>query len=206
MDSSRCLLYNSTFITAVVCLLLLPVMHAAAQELPTVDSDYWTGKYDPYFCKYTKRFFGVGYDWRWFKAQAIAESNLQRNAQSWVGAKGIMQIIPSTFAEIRQRNPAFGDITEPRWNIAAGVYYDAQQYRRWKDIPEIPERRRFMFGSYNAGRRTILTAQRFSRDAGYSGKEWQHIEAVAPRVPRWRHKETLGYIRKIHELMGIQQR
>ena len=33
-------------------------------------------KYDPYFSKYSKRYFGPGFDWRHFKAQAVAESRL----------------------------------------------------------------------------------------------------------------------------------
>ena len=50
---------------------------AFTQELPNVDSRKWTRKYDGHFRKYTKHFFGVGFDWKWFKAQAIAESNLK---------------------------------------------------------------------------------------------------------------------------------
>ena len=30
-------------------------------------------KYDQYFSKYSKRYFGPGFDWHLFKAQAIAE-------------------------------------------------------------------------------------------------------------------------------------
>ncbi|MCK5784786.1 MAG: hypothetical protein KAH06_10080, partial [Desulfobacterales bacterium] len=37
-------------------------------------------KYDGYFSKYSKRYFGPGFDWRYFKAQAIAESRLKANA------------------------------------------------------------------------------------------------------------------------------
>ena len=41
-----------------------------------VDSDKWTDEYDRHFRKYSKRYFGPLFDWHWFKAQAIAESNL----------------------------------------------------------------------------------------------------------------------------------
>ncbi len=37
-------------------------------------------RYDPYFSKYTKRYFGPAFDWTRFKAQAIAESNLNPDA------------------------------------------------------------------------------------------------------------------------------
>ena len=77
----------------------------AQEDFPKVTSGKWTPKYDQYFRKYTKRFFGAGFDWKWFKAQAIAESNLRQDAKSWVNAKGIMQIMPRTFHEIKRRTP-----------------------------------------------------------------------------------------------------
>ena len=45
-----------------------------ASEIPNVSDRYWTRKYDPYFRKYSKRFFGPAIDWQWFKAQGFAES------------------------------------------------------------------------------------------------------------------------------------
>src|SRR3954469_6866865 len=64
----------------------------------------WPGpadRYDDTFRKYSKRFFGPGFDWQYFKAQAMAESNLQPNAKSRVGARGLMQLMPSTYKEIK---------------------------------------------------------------------------------------------------------
>src|SRR5919201_1404990 len=52
-------------------------------------------RYDGVFRKYTKRYFGAGFDWRYFKAQGMAESQLNPTARSWVGARGIMQLMPS---------------------------------------------------------------------------------------------------------------
>ena len=39
-----------------------------------------TERFDPIFKKYTKRYFGVGTDWHWFKAQGMAESDLTPGA------------------------------------------------------------------------------------------------------------------------------
>jgi len=176
-----------------------------AQEFPNVDSNIWTNKYDQYFKKYTKHFFGVGFDWKWIKAQAIAESSLKEDAQSWAKAKGIMQIVPRTFEEIQKENPSFISLDEPRWNIAAGVYYDRWQYRLWNDVGTVEDRISFMLGSYNAGRGTMLRAQRVSIQEGMLGNRWEHIETVAPKVRRWRHNETIGYVKKIFKLMGKNQ-
>ena len=85
-------------------LLLVPaVVFAGAHK--HVRHDYWTNEYDHHFRKYSKRYFGPQKDWRWFKAQAIAESSLNPKARSKAGAIGLMQIMPSTMAEINKKNP-----------------------------------------------------------------------------------------------------
>jgi len=173
-----------------------------AEEMPEVTDRHWTRKYDSYFRKYSKRFFGPAFDWHWFKAQGIAESGLQKNARSWTNAKGVMQLMPRTFAELKKKNPELSNVMEPRWNIAAGVYYDSSIFAKWQEDRTFLDRMRFMFGSYNAGFRTILRAQRLSRKKGFDGRDWESIKKIAPDVTRWRHQETLGYISKIEILMG----
>lgn len=156
-------------------------------------------RYDPTFRKYAKRYFGVGFDWRVFKAQGLAESGLAAGARSGVGARGVMQLMPSTFREIQSSNPEFRSVDDPEWNIAAGIYYDRQQWRLWKGDVADADHHRFMFGSYNAGRVPILTAQRVAREERLDPLLWSSVSQVAPRVPRWRHRETLGYVAKIRE-------
>jgi len=173
-----------------------------AEEMPLVTDRHWTRKYDQYFRKYSKRFFGPAFDWHWFKAQGIAESGLRANARSWTNAKGIMQLMPRTFAELKKKNPDLRKVTDPRWNIATGIYYDSYLFKKWKEDRVILDRVRFMLGSYNAGFSTILRAQKISRNNGFSGKDWDSIKSIAPKVSRWRDKETLGYINKIEVLMG----
>jgi soluble lytic murein transglycosylase-like protein len=173
----------------------------AQDEFPRVTSRRWTTKYDQYFSKYTKRFFGAGFDWKWFKAQAIAESNLRHDARSWVNAKGIMQIMPKTFHEIKKKNPSFVDINEPRWNIAAGIYYDRQLFRKWKAKRPLDDKMNFTFASYNAGFRNIVKAQKVCKKHGLNENLWPSIKSIAPRVRGWRHEETVGYVEKINAMM-----
>lgn len=155
-------------------------------------------RYDDTFRKYSKRFFGVGYDWRLFKAQGLTESNLDPAATSWVGARGVMQLMPSTFLAIQTQNPQFLSIDDDEWNIAAGVYHDRELWRLWRDDSvDAGDHHRFMFGSYNAGRVTILRAQGVARARALDPRLWSSIEMVAPSVRRWRQAETLAYVRKI---------
>jgi len=107
-----------------------------------------TSQYDDTFKKYSKRYFGPAFDWNHFKAQSMAESNLDPNATSYVGARGLMQLMPSTYKMIQTKRPEFGAINDPEWNIAAGVMHDRYLWRLWsKDVTE-SERFKFMYASY----------------------------------------------------------
>ncbi|HEY7681930.1 MAG TPA: transglycosylase SLT domain-containing protein [Gemmatimonadales bacterium] len=159
-------------------------------------------RYDPTFRKYSKRFFGPGFDWRLFKAQGMVESNLDPDAKSWRGARGIMQLMPSTFLEIQTRNPAWTAIDDIELNIAAGIYHDRRLWRQWADSVEPQDHHHFMFASYNAGRGPILRAQNLARTRTLDPRLWATIEAVAPAVRRWRHRETVEYVHKINDAVG----
>jgi len=153
-------------------------------------------RYDPTFRKYTKRYFGPAFDWKYFKAQGFAESGLSATAKSWVGARGVMQLMPSTYHEIASHRPEFGTIDQPEWNIAAGIMHDRYLWTLWsKDIPD-DERHRFMFASYNAGEGTINRALAVAKTR-VGPPAWSSVERIAPSVQRWRYLETLGYVRRI---------
>src|SRR5512144_831567 len=66
-----------------VLLLTAQALHAQppVSEVPLRVDDYST-KYDDYFRHYSQRYFGPFVDWRWFKAQAVAESLLNPQAHS----------------------------------------------------------------------------------------------------------------------------
>ena len=155
-----------------------------------------SARFDPAFRKYSKRYFGPAFDWRYFKAQGFAESGLKPDATSWVGARGVMQLMPSTYREIASHRPEFGPIDQPEWNIAAGIMHDRYLWQLWqRDVPD-DERHRFMFASYNAGEGTIARALNVARTKG-DAPAWSSIEQIAPSVQRWRYGETLGYVRRI---------
>jgi soluble lytic murein transglycosylase-like protein len=175
---------------AVLALSIATPDRASAQKR---DAD----RYDATFRKYTKRYFGIGYDWRVFKAQALAESEMNPNAVSWVGARGLMQLMPSTYKNIQSRSAGWGSIDDPEWNIAAGILHDRWLWRRWERDSIQTDRREFMFASYNAGEGTIMNAQKACVARSLDQRAWRSVEAVAPDVPRWRYRETLGYVRKI---------
>ena len=161
-------------------------------------------RFDRHFLKYSKRYFGPAFDWHYFKAQAIAESRLEEDAISVAGAVGVMQVMPRTFEEIRQKNPAIqGNLDQPRWNIAAGIWYDRQNFVLWRAPRPLVDKIKFMFGSYNAGRGNILRAQRLALADGLIGTRWASIEARLPAVTGPRSRETLTYVARIFEVKPV---
>ena len=175
----------------VLLIVLLALPETGHAGVPLQQVDEWSRDYDTHFRKYTKRYFGPHIDWRWFKAQGVAESGLEPDVASEAGASGVMQIMPDTYQEIRQQNPHFLDVQQPRWNIAAGIYYDRQLYDKWRTPPPGEERLYFAFGSYNAGYGRIYQAfRRVPQEGGF----WH---AVRPYVP----SQTRYYVSRIQRLM-----
>jgi soluble lytic murein transglycosylase-like protein len=129
-------------------------------------------------------------------------SELNAAARSYVGARGVMQLMPSTYQEIQSKRPEFQSIDDPEWNIAAGIMHDRYLWRLWEPVVPDSDRTKFMFGSYNAGEGTITRATAAAHAKQLDESRWPNIEIVAPEVPRWRYRETLGYVRKIDETYG----
>ena len=188
----------STASRALLCTALVAIASAAG-PLPGAAQRIPSDKYDSYFKKYAKRYFSVAFDWKLFKAQGMAESGLSPTAKSWVGARGIMQLMPSTYHDISSHRPEMTSIDDPQWNIAAGILHDRDMWTLWKDSVPDDDRWRFMFGGYNAGEGTIFRAQGVARASKLDERTWPSIESIAPTVPRWRYRETLAYVRTIEE-------
>ena len=113
-------------------------------------------------------------------------------ARSHVGAMGIMQIMPRTYAEIKRRNPFIKDPFDPYFNIAAGIFYNRQLYEAWGDIADEDERRKFMFASYNAGLSRVKQARKTAGSSQYAV-----VEKRLSQEPR-------QYVVKIHRELRRQ--
>ncbi len=147
-----------------------------------------TVKYDACLRRWSQWYFPWE-DWHWFRAQARAESGLNALAVSSCGAVGIMQLMPPTARALRV-NPY-----DPEANIQGGIHYNRDLWGMWGAIPATPERRKFMFASYNAGPGNI---QRAHMAAG-SG-EWAAVAARLPSVTGKHAAETVGYVARILQL------
>jgi membrane-bound lytic murein transglycosylase F len=132
-------------------------------------------------------------DWRWFKAQALAESSLNPKAVSPAGARGLMQLMPATSAEIARQLNLPDQPFDPLLNIKFGVYYMLRMWRMWGEERDL-ERLRFALGSYNAGAGNILKAQHLANPPD----QWWAIAKALPRVTGIGNaRQTTTYVKRV---------
>lgn len=156
--------------------------------------------YDHYFQAFAMEFFLKILPWQWFKAQALAESGLDPEEVSSVGALGVMQLMPGTGADMARKVGCVYSPQIPHVNIRLGIAYDRQCWEIWEKETGI-ERLRFMFGSYNAGPGNILEAQNLAQRSNLAPDRWLSIAAALPQITGERHAaETINYVAKIERL------
>ena len=68
---------------------------------------------------------------QWIREVMRQESDGQEQAVSSAGAMGLMQVMPDTYDDLRQRYPLGSDPFEPHDNIMAGAAYIREMYDRY---------------------------------------------------------------------------
>ena len=151
-----------------------------------------TNKYDHHFKTYADIYFGGEVSWQWFKAMGIAESSLNPKAKSPAGARGIMQLMPQTSAEVARELWLSDDPFDPQKNILMGIHYARKMWNIFQKETGL-DRLCFMCGAYNAGARNIIKAQRVAAKPDV----WHEIAAVMPQVTGKHAMETIKYVERI---------
>jgi membrane-bound lytic murein transglycosylase MltF len=142
------------------------------------------------------RKYGAEYDIHWLMlaAQAYQESRLDQNKRSRSGARGIMQIKPST---ARDRNVAVSDISTMDGNIHAGSKYLRFLMDRYFSDERIEPMDRWLLGlaAYNAGPARIANLRSEAEKNGLDPDRWfDNVELVAARRIG---RETVTYVRNV---------
>ncbi len=163
--------------------------------------------YDALFQRYAQR---IGWDWRLLAAQCYQESMFDPRAVSWAGARGLMQIMPSTGAQLGLEDP-----WDAEQSIAAATKYIAQLEAKFKDIADRRERIRFVLAAYNGGAGHVRDAMALAREGGSAAKRWSEVEPYILLLQRPEYytkpcvahgymvgSETAGYVRDIEARWG----
>ena len=132
--------------------------------------------YDAYF-KSAARF--VGWDWRLIAAQCYQESGFDPEAESWAGAKGLMQIMPATAEHL---GLSLDKIYEPLQNVSAAAKYLKELNSKFSDIRDPQERIKFVLAAYNGGAGHVRDAMMLARKFGRNPKRWSDVGAFILRL------------------------
>lgn len=163
-------------------------------------------QWDDLFVRYSAV---VGWDWRLMAAMSYQESAFDPEAQSWVGARGLMQLMPNT---ARDLGVPEGKITDPEQNVAAAARYLKKLQSTFADIIDTQERISFMLAAYNGGARHVRDAMALTRKYGGNDQQWKQVAPYILKLsdPQYyrdpvvqngylRGSETEGYVRNILE-------
>ncbi len=99
---------------------------------------------DPYAAHIAEASQRFGIPERWIRTVLRAESAGDVRAISEAGAIGLMQVMPDTWAVLRDRYQLGRDPWEPRDNILAGTAYMREMWDRYGNVAA-------MLAAYNAG-------------------------------------------------------
>ena len=122
-------------------------------------------EYDAIIKEVSKRY---NYNWRLIASIIYQESQFDPKAKSWMGAQGLMQIMPETAKELGIVN-----VLDPKDNITNGVKYIHQLEEYWKTIlPDSTEAFKFALASYNVGKGHVIDARTIAETFGKNHNLW----------------------------------
>lgn len=122
--------------------------------------------YDALFKKYSKE---IGWDWRLLASLAYTESNFDTTAVSWAGARGLMQLMPST---ARAMGLPDGKEQNAEESIKAAVKYIGMTAQSFSELPK-EEQVNFVLASYNSGIGHVQDAMALAEKYGKDPHVWK---------------------------------
>jgi membrane-bound lytic murein transglycosylase F len=164
------------------------------------------GNISPYDAEVQKYAEQYGFDWALIVAQMYQESRFDPKAESWAGAQGLMQILPTT-------GELFGaqDLHGVDTSIETGVRYLAWLHERFEPELTVQDRMWFTLAAYNAGLGHVRDARSLARKMGWNPDRWfNNVDRAMLLLSRRsfyqlathgyaRGKETVDYVREIRD-------
>lgn len=160
-------------ICAMVPLLVLPPLVTGTASAHAQASSAARSAADPFAAHVAEasQRFGIPEDW--IRIVLHAESTGDDRAISPAGAMGLMQVMPATWAELRDRHQLGDDPYEPRANVLAGAAYLREMWDRYGDIAA-------MLSAYNAGPGRY--DEHVATGRALPAETRAYVDALAPRL------------------------
>ncbi len=143
-------------------------------DSPVLNKIYLS-KYDQQIKLYAAQ---IDWDWRMLSALVHQESRFEEKKKSWVGALGLMQVMPKvahSYAKVKKRDLYFA-----KPNLKAGtIYLQWLMNNFYKEISDEKERVKFILASYNSGVGHVSDARALAMKHGYDANKWtNHVEKM----------------------------
>jgi membrane-bound lytic murein transglycosylase F len=122
--------------------------------------------YDQVFKQYAKE---MGWDWRLLAAIAYSESGFDPNATSWMGARGLMQVMPKT---ARSFGVDENDLGNPEVSIRVASKILKELDGIMRSRTEAGDRIKFVLAAYNAGSGHVTDAIALARKYELNPRVW----------------------------------
>ncbi|WP_261319558.1 MltF family protein [Microbulbifer agarilyticus] len=171
-------------------------------EINELNAEGNISPFDEFVKKYSDEY---DFDWRLIVAQMFQESTFNPKAKSWVGARGLMQVMPDTGKQVGEKN-----LFDPETSVRAGLKYLEWLHRKFEDKGISPENMMwFTLASYNAGLGHVYDAQDLAEEKGWDRNVWfDNVENAMlllsdkkyyekARYGYARGQEPFDYVRKI---------
>lgn len=148
-----------------------------------------------------------GFDWRLLVAQMYEESRFDPKAESWAGAKGLMQLMPETAQHFGIDDPE--TLYHPEVSIKTGVEYIHWVHKRLDDEElAVAERFWFALAAYNAGLGHVYDARRLAFQQGLNPNRWfDNVEKAMLLLskPSYARRARHGYVRGREPVNYVRQ-
>ncbi|MBO4396905.1 MAG: transglycosylase SLT domain-containing protein [Bacteroidaceae bacterium] len=164
-------------------------------------------RYDHLFKKYAAQ---CGWDWRLLAALAYQESAFDEAAVSYMGAIGLMQLMPAT---ANSMGISISQAFNPETNVRGAVRYIDKLNRHYSSITNADERINFILAAYNGGEGHVDDARNLTKKYGGNPNVWsgnvdkyiihlsesQYFNDPIVRHGYMRGSETYNYVYSIRE-------
>lgn len=178
-----------------------PILNASRGEISLYDGIF------------KKQAILCGWDWRLLAAQAYQESAFDPQAVSYMGAMGLMQLMPGTAREV---GVAQSEVFVPESNVRGAVKYINKLNTHYASIANADERINFILAGYNAGAGHVDDARALAQKYGKDPDVWlgnvdvfvlRMSESTYYNQPEVKHgyfrgSETYNYVNSIRTRWG----
>ena len=158
--------------------------------------------YDELVKKYSDKY---NFDWKLITAQMYQESRFNPSAKSWVGARGLLQVMPRTGEEF-----GFTNLEDPETGLHAGIKYMQWVQNRFDHELPVKDRMWFTLAAYNAGVGHVRDARRLARRKGWNPNRWfNNVERamLLLRFKKYYRRARFGFVRgrePVHYVRNIK--